>query len=172
MNFLSFYQSNIYYELLNKFNYFNLNTEFQIQKLIISIKLNQNSLPYIIQNLLILEILFFKKSFYLTVKTGTYFWLNIHLKKKKHINLFLIKYLWLIYPKIKNQQNNLKINTKLKKKNKMKSLFYFKFDYFKELEYIFNIYWINIVTFDINFKYTSSKKLLFFRKSFQLLKTF
>ena len=54
----------------------------------------------------------------------------------------------------------------------MKSLFYFKFDYFKELEYIFNIYWINIVTFDINFKYTSSKKLLFFRKSFQLLKTF
>jgi len=82
MNFLSFYQSNIYYEILNKFNYFNLNTEFQIHKLIISIKLNQNSLPYIIQNLLILEILFFKKSFYLTVKTGTYFWLNIHLKKK------------------------------------------------------------------------------------------
>ena len=125
MNFLSFYQTNIYYELVNKFNYSNYNKEFKIQKLIVSIKLTKTTLSYIIQNLLALEIIFLKNSFYLTVKTGTYFWIHINIINKTHINLFLIKYLWIIYTKLKNQRSVSKIKKQLKKIREKKSFFFF-----------------------------------------------
>ena len=69
MNFLSFYNTNMYYELINKFNFWNYtNEKLKIYKLVISIKLTKTTLSYIIQNLLTLEMIFLKNNFYLINK--------------------------------------------------------------------------------------------------------
>jgi len=112
MNSLSFYKKNIlFYDLINKFNHSDVNRIMQVQKLVVSTKLTVVNVKFLLTNLLALEIITFKKSFfdskfYLTVKNGNYFFIKIELRNT-NIDLFFLKYMWLYFPKLIKYNNSL-----------------------------------------------------------------
>ena len=136
MNSLSFYIKNVLtFDILNKFN-IKLKKKLDLNKLVISTTLTNDNFKSTIQKLLALEILFLKHSYYLTIKNGNYIWIKMDIQNKKNITLFLLKYIWIFYPKlIKNLSVTNNMKNILKKKNvKFKSLFCFKLAIIKELE--------------------------------------
>lgn len=170
MNSLSFYKKNIlFYDLINKFNHSDVNRIMQVQKLVVSTKLTVVNVKFLLTNLLALEIITFKKSFfdskfYLTVKNGNYFFIKIELRNT-NIDLFFLKYMWLYFPKLIKYNNSLYNKKKSKKKKVEKSLLHFKINFIKELEYFINFKHSNTIHLNLLLSNRSSVNSSFFFKS-------
>ena len=165
MNSLSFYINNILnFDRINKYNE-NPEKKFKIDKIIISNELTTNNDKKIIQRLLILELLFVKHCFYLTIKKGNYKYLKIDIFNKNIIKIFLLKYIWIFSLKKKNLSLTNK-NFNLKKKRDFKSLFFFKLKFLKELENFFNTKYINKTHLNLIIK---SNNLKFLYKSLKIV---
>jgi len=170
MNSLSFYKKNIlFYDLINKFNHSDVNRIMQVQKLVVSTKLTVVNVKFLLTNLLALEIITFKKSFfdskfYLTVKNGNYFFIKIKLRNT-NIDLFFLKYMWLYFLNLIKYNNSLYNKKKSKKKKVEKSLLHFKINFLKEQEYFINFKHSNTIHLNLLLSNRSSVNSSFFFKS-------
>jgi len=166
---LTFYKKTIlFHDIINKYQYNNIvnikKLNNKLKRVVIATKLTNDNEKNFCFILLVLEIYTFKKSFFnpvftLTVRNGKFLWIKSELRKK-HINFFLLKYLWIFAPALK--KNKTKIGLTAYQVNN-KNLF-FKLNAIKSLGECFNLKLNNSIYFNFLIYSCESKFLRKFYK--------